>query len=58
MVKKIIFVILISITQNFLYPQNEKQRKEIEQAKAGKVRRAKNEISKLIPFNRKNQAYA
>ena len=24
MVKKIIFVILISITQNFLYPQNEK----------------------------------
>lgn len=36
----------------------EKQRKEIEQAKAGKVRKAKNEISKLIPFNRKNQAYA
>ncbi len=37
----------------------EKQRKEIEQAKAGKVKKAKgNELSKLIPFSRKNQAYA
>lgn len=37
----------------------EKQRKEIEQAKAGKVKKTKgNEITKLIPFNRKNQAYA
>ena len=36
----------------------EKQRKEMEQAKAGKVKKAKNEITKLIPFNRKNQAYA
>lgn len=36
----------------------EKQRKELEQEKAGKVKKAKNEITKLIPFNRKNQAYA
>jgi len=36
----------------------EKQRKELQQAKAGKVRKSKNEISKLIPFSRKNQAYA
>ena len=36
----------------------EKQRKEIEQARAGKVKKARNEITKLIPFNRKNQAYA
>ena len=37
----------------------EKQRKEIEQAKAGKVKKTKgNDITKLIPFNRKNQAYA
>ena len=36
----------------------EKQRKELEQTKAGKVKRAKNEITKLIPFSRKNQAYA
>ena len=37
---------------------SEKQRKEQEQAKAGKVRKSKNDITKLIPFNRKNQAYA
>ena len=36
----------------------EKQRKELEQTKAGKIRKAKNEVTKLIPFNRKNQAYA
>lgn len=36
----------------------EKQRKELEQERAGKVKKAKNEITKLIPFNRKNQAYA
>ncbi|MCI9063472.1 MAG: glycosyltransferase family 4 protein [Clostridia bacterium] len=37
----------------------EKQRKEIEQEKARKVRKSKgNEVSKLIPFSRKNQAYA
>ena len=36
----------------------EKQRKELEQEKASKVKKAKNEITKLIPFNRKNQAYA
>ena len=36
----------------------EKQRKEMEQEKAGKVKKSKNEITKLIPFNRKNQAYA
>ena len=36
----------------------EKQRKELEQEKAGKVKKSKNEITKLIPFNRKNQAYA
>ncbi len=36
----------------------EKQRKEMEQAKAGKIKKSKNEITKLIPFNRKNQAYA
>ena len=36
----------------------EKQRKEIEQEKAAKVKKSKNEITKLIPFSRKNQAYA
>ena len=36
----------------------EKQRKEHEQAKAGKVKKSRNDITKLIPFNRKNQAYA
>ena len=37
----------------------EKQRKEMEQEKAQKIKKTKgNEISKLIPFNRKNQAYA
>lgn len=37
----------------------EKQRKELEQEKADKIKKSKgNEISKLIPFNRKNQAYA
>ena len=36
----------------------EKQRKENEQEKAAKVKKSKNEITKLIPFNRKNQAYA
>ena len=36
----------------------DKQRKEMEQEKAGKVKKSKNEIAKLIPFNRKNQAYA
>ena len=39
--------------------QAEKQRKEMEQAKAGKVRKAKDsEFKKLIPFSRRNQAYA
>ena len=37
----------------------EKQRKELEQEKAKKIKKSKkNEISKLIPFSRKNQAYA
>ena len=37
----------------------EKQRKEIEQAKAGKVKKSKeSDLKKLIPFSRKNQAYA
>lgn len=37
----------------------EKQRKEMEQEKAQKIKKTKgNEISKLIPFSRKNQAYA
>ena len=37
----------------------EKQRKQLEQEKAEKIKKSKgNEISKLIPFNRKNQAYA
>ena len=37
----------------------EKQRKELEQTKASKVRKTKpSEMSKLIPFSRKSQAYA
>jgi len=37
----------------------ERQRKQLEQEKADKIKKSKgNEISKLIPFNRKNQAYA
>ena len=37
----------------------ERQRKQLQQEKADKVRKSKsNELSKLIPFNRKNQAYA
>ena len=37
---------------------SEKQRKENEQERAGKIKKAKNEVTKLIPFSRKNQAYA
>ena len=37
----------------------ERQRKQLEQEKAEKIKKSKgNEMSKLIPFNRKNQAYA
>ena len=37
----------------------ERQRKQLEQEKAQKIKKTKgNEMSKLIPFNRKSQAYA
>jgi len=37
----------------------ERQRKQLEQEKADKIKKSKgNEMSKLIPFNRKNQVYA